>query len=148
MLILFDFENIQNFHYKKVKAFLIEEFGKEDWQNAKKIGAVCYENVDICLPDWNTSMMIYQVHKEPQAADNKLVELARLYKSECCIVVSNDRGLSQRVYDAVTPETTLDDNSKTVSKAKEIYQLTQVRSRLLLDRVMMSDQFDPHYDLY
>jgi|GEM_PF-2555907 len=148
MLILFDFENIQNFHYKRVKAFLIEEFGKEEWQNATKIGAVCYENVDTCLPDWNTAMMIYQVHKEPQAADNKLVEIARLHKSECCVVVSSDRGLSQRVYDAVASQISPYENSKTPSSAKEIYQVLQVRSRLLLDRVMMSDQFDPHYDLY
>jgi uncharacterized protein YaiI (UPF0178 family) len=148
MLILFDFENIQNCHYKRVKAFLIQEFGKEEWQNAKKIGAVCYENIDTCLPDWNTAMMIYQVHKEPEAADNKLVELARLHKSRCYVVVSSDRGLSQRVYDAVTSETSLYDNSKTPSKAKEVYQVLQVRSRLLLDRVMMSDQYDPHYDLY
>ena len=140
MLILFDFENIQNFHYKKVKTFLIEEFGKEAWQNATKIGAVCYENVDTCLPDWNTAMMIYQVHKEPQAADNKLVEIARLHKSECCVVVSSDRGLSGRVYDAVTSQTSL--------RAREVYQVLQVRSRFLLDRVMMSDQFDPHNDLY
>ena len=140
MLILFDFENIQNFHYKKVKTFLIEEFGKEAWQNATKIGAVSYENVDTCLPDWNTAMMIYQVHKEPEAEDNKLVELARLHKSKCCVVVSSDRGLSGRIYDAVTSQTSL--------RAREVYQVLQVRSRFLLDRVMMSDQFDPHNDLY
>jgi len=122
MLILFDFENIQNFHYKKVKAFLIKEFGKEEWQNAKKIGAVCSQNVDVCLPYWNTSMMIYQVQKEPQAADNKLVELATFHKSEYYIVVSNDRGLSQRVYHAVY------ENNKNVSKGREIYQVILVRS--------------------
>ena len=37
MLILFDFENIQNFHYKKVKAFLIEEFGKRHGKTPQRL---------------------------------------------------------------------------------------------------------------
>lgn len=148
MLILFDFENIQNIHYKKVKAFLIKEFGKDDWQNATKIGAVSSRNIHICLRDWNNSMMIYQVGKEPEASDHKLVELAHIHKTQCAIVVSNDRELCGRVYDAVTTKPPLHIKSQTTSKAKEVYQVFQIRSRLHLDRIMMREQCDPHSDLY
>ena len=45
MLILFDFENIQN-AYQTVKRLIIEEFGFKEWLKSIKIGAVAVDNIN------------------------------------------------------------------------------------------------------
>ena len=100
MLILFDFENIQNAHYQTVKRLIIEKFGFKEWLKSIKIGAVAVDNINTCLPDWNSSMKIYQVKKEDQAADNKLIELATRSKGNRCIIVSNDIALCKKIHHA------------------------------------------------
>ncbi|MHB8098775.1 MAG: hypothetical protein ACYDD5_04230 [Sulfuricurvum sp.] len=97
MLILFDFENIQNVHYQAVKQLIIKKFGRWDWEQAKKIGAVAEGNEPFCLKDWNSNIMIFRVINHPQAADDKLVEIAGKEKGNRCVVVSNDNVLFRRV---------------------------------------------------
>lgn len=97
MLVLFDFENIQNVHYRSVKQLLIKEFGSSDWNKAIKVGAVSKKSEPMCLKDWNSNVRIYRVSDYPQAADDKLVEIAVRTKGNRCIIISNDNILFDRV---------------------------------------------------
>jgi len=97
MLILFDFENIQNAHYQNIKLLIVEKIGYADWGKAEKYGAVAKGNENTCLKDWNSNIEICTVEKHQQAADDKLVEIAVKHNGNRCILVSNDRLLFERV---------------------------------------------------
>lgn len=97
MLILFDFENIQNVHYRNIKDLIIQNFGMSDWHKSTKIGAAANRNIKQCLKSWNSNVRIYTVENHPQAADDKLVEIAARHIGNRCILISNDQPLFERI---------------------------------------------------
>lgn len=100
MLILFDWENIQAAHYQAVRELICSEFGHWCWKEATKIGAIAEGNEKICNPDWIQFVKTFLVSPGRQAADKKLIEIASKHRGNRCIIISGDRALLKKVYQA------------------------------------------------
>lgn len=131
MLILFDFENIQNAHYQDIKRLIIDKIGYADWAEAKKYGAVAEGNENKCLRDWNSNVKIYIVENYKQAADDKLVETAIKHHGNRCILVSNDNLLFERVQKARLDSRRTKVTSRGLTKTKT-YQILHINGELTL----------------
>lgn len=130
MLILFDFENIQNTHYQDIKQLIVEKIGYTDWIKAEKFGAVVEGNENKCLRDWNSNINIYTAANHQQAADDKLVEIAIKHHGNRCILVSNDCLLFERIRKARLDSRCTKVTSRGLTKTKT-YQI------LFIDGVLM-----------
>jgi hypothetical protein len=126
MLILFDFENIQNGHYQNVKRCIIKHFGAHDWAEAQKQGSVAQGHEDECIPNWNTNVEIFTVPPAPQAADLKLIELAAKYKGNRCIVITNDNAL----YEAI--------RAQRIAIRKALYPHSRAAKRTCTEQIFFS----------
>lgn len=131
MLILFDFENIQNAHYRDIKQLIVDKIGYTDWVEAKKYGAVAEGNENKCLRDWNSNVNIYIVENYKQAADDKLVEIAIKHHGNRCILVSNDNLLFKRVQKARLDSRRTKVTSRGLTKTKT-YQILHINGELTL----------------
>jgi hypothetical protein len=127
MLVLFDFENIQNVHYKNVKSLISEHYGLKDWKDAIKQGAIARGHEDMSVPGWNTNVQIFMVDLAPQAADLKLIELASRYRGNRCIIITNDK----KLYEAVC--------AARIEKRQELYQNTRAVKRTITEQVLFWD---------
>lgn len=131
MLILFDFENIQNAHYRDIKQLIVDKIGYTDWIKSEKFGAVAEGNENKCLRDWNSNINIYTVANHPQTADDKLVEIAIKHHGNRCILVSNDRLLFERVRKARLGSRRTKVTSRGLTKTKT-YQIVFIDGVLIL----------------
>jgi hypothetical protein len=119
MLILFDWENIQAAHYKTVRELISLEFGHWVWADAVKVGAIAEGNEKTCNPDWIPFVKTYLVPNAPQAADNKLIEIATKHRGNRCIIISGDRALVRKIHQArITARTNYGISKRGLQKTK------------------------------
>lgn len=100
MLILWDWENIQAKHYKKVKQLIVDQFGYAVWRDAIRLGAIAGDNWRTCQPNIFDTFRTFYVDGGADAADDKLVEFAAKHIGNRCIIISGDKILKKRITDA------------------------------------------------
>ena len=105
LLVLFDAENMPlQEHYRLIQKIIIEKFGKKSWESAKLETAYQESTEFYNNKGYNQDIKTHYVKRGEDKADDKLVEIATKYKASAVIIVTNDKGLIERLQ-SVTSKT-------------------------------------------